>query len=125
MIVSDLIEIQDQIEKLTKKASEIRARQFESTIQEILAKMSAFGITLKDLRPKKGGRLIKSNSKATVQVARRTGNKKTKSKLTGSVVAAKFKGPAGESWSGRGLMPRWLTAQIALGKSKDDFAVNG
>jgi DNA-binding protein H-NS len=38
-------------------------------------------------------------------------------------VEAKYRGPAGESWSGRGLMPKWMKALVAEGKSKQDFAV--
>ena len=51
--MSNLIEIQSQIEKLQKQASEIKAREFDKTVQDILAKMQAFGITLKDLQPGK------------------------------------------------------------------------
>ena len=38
-------------------------------------------------------------------------------------VAAKYRGPAGNSWSGRGLKPKWLQAAIASGKKVEDFAV--
>ena len=45
---------------------------------------------------------------------------------TGSreAVAAKYRNPNGpETWSGRGLAPRWLATLIASGKSKEDFAI--
>jgi DNA-binding protein H-NS len=43
---------------------------------------------------------------------------------TGTKVAAKFRNKAtGESWSGRGLQPRWLKAALAAGKKLADFAV--
>ena len=38
-------------------------------------------------------------------------------------VEAKYRGPNGESWSGRGLMPKWMKALVTEGKSKQDFAV--
>jgi DNA-binding protein H-NS len=39
-------------------------------------------------------------------------------------VAAKYRDPdTGESWSGRGLKPKWLTAAIENGRSLTDFAV--
>ena len=38
-------------------------------------------------------------------------------------VAAKYKGPNGETWSGRGLKPRWLTAEIKKGKKLESFAI--
>ncbi len=117
--MSDLIEIQNQIEKLQKQANDIKAREFDRTVQDILAKMAAFGITLKDLQPGKA----RKASKTLKAIA--PARSKVKSKSAGAVVAAKFKGPNGESWSGRGLMPRWLSALVAQGKSKEDFAIKG
>ena len=38
-------------------------------------------------------------------------------------VAAKYRDPAGNSWSGRGLKPKWLQAAIASGRKVEDFAV--
>jgi DNA-binding protein H-NS len=113
--MSNLIDIQSQIEKLQKQAAEIKNREFDKTVQDILAKMQAFGITVKDLQPVKGRK--SKSSAVTKRVA--TGAKKK----TGVVVAAKYRGPNGETWSGRGLTPRWLTALLAQGRSKDDFAI--
>ena len=124
--MSSLIEIQSQIEKLTKQASEIKAREFDKTVQEILAKMNAFGITIKDLHPAKGGKTgarVKARlRKPAAALVGRSGSK-VKSKSAGTMVAAKFRGPNGESWSGRGLMPRWLSALVAQGKTKEEFAI--
>ena len=47
--MSNLIDIQSQIEKLQKQASEIKTREFDKTVQEIVVKMQAFGITARDL----------------------------------------------------------------------------
>ena len=52
--MGNLIDIQSQIEKLQKQANEIKTKEFAKTVQEILAKMNAFGMTLKDLQPRKG-----------------------------------------------------------------------
>jgi DNA-binding protein H-NS len=39
-------------------------------------------------------------------------------------VFPKYRNPAtGETWAGRGKMPRWLTAQLKSGKKLDDFRV--
>ena len=40
-------------------------------------------------------------------------------------VLPKYRNPANrsETWSGRGLKPRWLTAQLAAGKTIDDFRI--
>ena len=41
-----------------------------------------------------------------------------------SKVAAKYRDPnTGETWSGRGLMPKWLRAAVDAGHSRDEFAV--
>ena len=39
-------------------------------------------------------------------------------------VAAKYRDPAtGQTWTGRGLKPKWLTAALASGKQLGDFAI--
>ncbi len=43
----------------------------------------------------------------------------------GSKVEPKFRGPEGETWSGRGLKPRWLQAALKEGKTLDDFRIEG
>jgi DNA-binding protein H-NS len=42
-------------------------------------------------------------------------------------VAAKYRNPdnPSETWAGRGLKPRWLTAAIKGGKKLEDFAIGG
>jgi DNA-binding protein H-NS len=42
---------------------------------------------------------------------------------TGFKVAAKFRGPNGEEWTGRGRMPKWLVAQEAAGRKRDEFLI--
>ena len=39
-------------------------------------------------------------------------------------VAPKYRGPKGETWSGRGLKPRWLTAAMNEGKELQDFLID-
>jgi len=43
------------------------------------------------------------------------------------VVAPKYRNPENpaETWAGRGLRPRWLTAAMKGGKSLEDFAIVG
>ena len=123
--MSNLMDIQSQIEKLQKQAGDIRAREFDSTVQDILAKMQAFGITTKDLEAgKRGGAKAKARGKAGRAKAAAPAGKRTRvSKSAGTTVAPKYRGPQGETWTGRGLMPRWLAALVAAGQSKDDFAI--
>jgi DNA-binding protein H-NS len=39
--------------------------------------------------------------------------------------AAKYRGPNGENWSGRGRMPNWLAALEAEGRGRGEFLVQG
>jgi DNA-binding protein H-NS len=43
----------------------------------------------------------------------------------GTKLAAKYMGPNGETWSGRGMQPKWLTALIGQGHRPDEFLVHG
>jgi DNA-binding protein H-NS len=119
--LSNLIDIQSQIEKLQKQANEIKAKEFNGTVQDILAKMQAFGITVKDLqtaKPAKGAKTSRGKKHAPTVQAEKS------SKKVGVAVAPKYRGPNGETWSGRGLTPKWLSFLIAQGQSKESFAIN-
>ena len=106
--MSTLLEITEQIEALQKKAAEIRSNDLRSTIEDINAKIQAFGITPNDL--------VFPQTKNALKDGRSTRVFKTK-----NPVAAKYQGPNGQLWSGRGLTPKWLALAITDGKTKDDF----
>jgi len=123
--MNDLIDIQTQIERLQKRAAEIKSREFDKTVQEILAKMQAFGITLKDLQQAVGKKYA-ARGRAKASTAKKGGVKRGVRKETGKAVtkvAAKYRSPKGETWSGRGLMPRWLVALVKQGHKKEEFAL--
>ena len=121
--MSNLIDIQNQIEKLQKQANDIKAKEFHKTVQEIVATMQAFGITGKDLQSATTG-VGKSKIKGYKGKASATrASTKVRKPGTPATVAAKYRGPNGESWSGRGLMPKWLVALVSQGKNKEEFAV--
>lgn len=118
--MTNLIDIQSQIEKLQKQAGKIKAHEFDKTVREIRAKMQAFGITLKDLQSAKSRKGRAGKAKAAKTGGAAGGGAKKKSALA---VAAKYRGPNGETWSGRGLTPRWLAPLVAQGRTKEDFAI--
>lgn len=119
--MSKLIEIKDQIAKLQKQAEEIRTKEFDKTVQEILDKMQAFGITVKDLQTATAqGRGKKGRAGKSGSPAKKAGKSHV---LAGKPVPAKYRGPNGETWSGRGLMPKWLASLVAQGRTKEEFAV--
>lgn len=96
--------IQDAQAKLTEKQEGARA----ALIEEMTAKAAALGMSLEALVGK--------------PAAPRTNVRKVRGDA-GKPIAAKFRSPEGETWSGRGRMPNWLTRATAEGKTKEDFAV--
>jgi DNA-binding protein H-NS len=115
--MSKLIDLQTQIASLQKQADEIRSKEFQATIVEIRQKMQAFGITVKDLQSTKGkpGRKAKGVAVKSAKPA--------KVKKPSAAVAAKYKGPNGETWSGRGLTPKWLASLVAAGGTKEQYLI--
>lgn len=115
--MSKLIDLQAQIASLQKQAEEIRAKEFEATVVEIRQKMAAFGITVKDLQ---------STAKAKGKPGRKAkvaSEKPAKVKKPTAAVAAKYRGPNGETWSGRGLTPKWLASLVAQGDIKEKYLI--
>jgi DNA-binding protein H-NS len=50
--------------------------------------------------------------------------KARKSATKGSKVAAKYRhAETGQTWSGRGILPKWMTAEIAKGRKREDFLI--
>lgn len=95
-------ELQAQIAALQKQAELARQEEIAVVVAEIKAKMAEYGITLQDLGA--GGR--------------RRGRGRP------SVGQPKYRNPStGETWTGKGRKPRWLTEALAQGKSLADFSI--
>jgi|RhiMethySRZTD1v2_1073278.scaffolds.fasta_scaffold91888_3 DNA-binding protein H-NS len=60
---------------------------------------------------------LATTAKSSVGIQKRRGPKK------GQKVPPKYRGPHGETWSGRGLRPKWLTAELKSGHKLDDFLI--
>ena len=118
--MTNIIELQNQIDKLKLKVVEIKRRDFEKVVSQIIADMQTYGITSADIAKAK---------KATTKSGSLQGRAKPSAKAkkatspAKSALTPKFSGPNGESWTGRGLTPRWLAALIAQGHKKEEFAV--
>jgi DNA-binding protein H-NS len=52
------------------------------------------------------------------------GGKTRSHPLKGGKVAPRYRGPEGETWSGRGLRPKWLSALIAQGHKLEEFTID-
>ncbi len=96
----------EQIAQLRKQAEDMRNHERAGVIDDLRKKIAEYGISAGDL--KLGGR----------------GPGKRGSAAPAVKAAAKYRGPAGESWSGgRGRKPRWVTEALAAGKSLSDYEI--
>jgi DNA-binding protein H-NS len=43
--------------------------------------------------------------------------------LKGKKIAPKFRGPNGETWAGRGMQPKWLSALIKKGRKLETYRI--
>lgn len=99
--VAELIAQKAALEKQIEQA-QLEARS--GAIAQVKTLMSENGLTLAD-------------------ISQRSASSK-RSSSSGSKVAAKYRDQeTGDTWSGRGLQPKWLKAALAQGRSLSDFAV--
>jgi len=98
--------IQEQIEKLqaqAKKLAEVhKEKPGVAQVTKLIRKYKLTASDLKDAFGKPG--------------------KKRKSKVGGSKVAVKYRS-GDNTWSGRGLAPKWLKEAELAGKSREEFLV--
>lgn len=98
--------IQDLLAKraeLDKKIADARREERSTAIAKVRALMAEHGLTAADV-----------TGKAPQAAGKPTGNK----------VAPKYRNKAtGETWTGRGLQPKWLRAALESGKKLADFII--
>ena len=88
---------------LEKQIAEAQREQRSEAIAKVKAMMVEYGLTLADI-----------GSKAAAPPPKKASSK----------VAAKYHNMAtGDTWSGRGLKPKWLTAALASGRALSEFAI--
>jgi DNA-binding protein H-NS len=100
-IVANLTELLAQKAALEKQIAQTQRDEREKALAQVRTLMAEYGLTAADL----GKRPVK------------------KSHPTGKVAAKYRNKVTGETWSGRGLQPRWLKAALAGGKKLADFSV--
>ena len=98
--MSTLQDLLAQRAALEKQISETQNRERTEAITKIQTLMAEYGLSVADLESRK------AKSVKTAKVAAKYVNKAT-----------------GESWTGRGLQPKWLKAALGAGAKLEDFAV--
>lgn len=107
-LVAQKAALEKQQADLEKQIADTLKAERTGVINQIKTLMAEHGITLSDLGTK-AGRPPKAASPSTAPTRK---------------VAPKYRDPStGETWSGRGLKPKWLVAAIESGRTLQDFAV--
>jgi DNA-binding protein H-NS len=103
MTKNSLTELLAQKAALEQQIADAQRHQRAEAIQKVRTLMTEYGLTVADI-----------GSKGAAAAPKKASAK----------VAAKYRNAAtGDSWSGRGLKPKWLSAALASGRSLNDFAV--
>jgi DNA-binding protein H-NS len=98
--MSTLKELLAQREALDAQISQTKDRERSEAVAKVKSLMSEYGLSVADL------------------------SKRVPKPAKVSKVAAKYRNQAtGETWSGRGLQPKWLKAAVAGGAKLTDFSV--
>jgi DNA-binding protein H-NS len=101
--VASLKELLAQKEVLEREIENTKKQARAEAVAKVRALMAEYGLTPTDI-----------GAKGAAKSAGRSGGK----------VAAKYRNPAtGDTWSGRGLQPKWLKAALASGRRIEEFVI--
>jgi DNA-binding protein H-NS len=101
--MTSLQDLLAQRAEIEKKIADAQREERSSAIAKVKSLMAEFGLTAADI----AGKTVVPRPKAA-----------------GSKVAPKYRNAAtGETWSGRGLQPKWLKAAVASGRKVEDFTI--
>ena len=137
MARNSLTDLLAQKAALDRKIADMQRVHRADAIAKVKAMMSEYGLTAADIgnvnagdangsggsrgngagRPAPAGRTAGQGSAVAGKRAKPSAN-------AGRKVAPKYRNPAtGDTWSGRGLKPKWLTAALNSGRSLSEFAL--
>lgn len=103
------IELMAQIEALQRQAEEVRQAEIAGVIAEIKQKIRDYDLTAADLGFSKA---VTAKNEPVSRSDRR------------AAVRPKYQDPAsGKTWTGRGVMPKWMKAAVDAGRNRDEFLI--
>lgn len=101
-------ELSRQAAELERQLKDVQRAERLRVITQVKELMATHGLTIADLEA--GGK--------------RAGAGAGRSTSAGTKVAPKYRNnETGETWTGRGIKPKWLQAAIASGKTLESFAI--
>jgi DNA-binding protein H-NS len=102
--MSNLKDLLAQRAELEKRIETVQKQARSDAVAKVKEMMAEYGLTIADLNAKEAPAKV--------------------SKTKGGKVPAKYRDAAtGDTWSGRGLQPKWLRAALAAGRKLEDFKV--
>jgi len=128
-------DLEKLISSAEKRKVALKARKPVAEVREKLARIaSRENYTLAELFPSvptsDEGAVKPATKRASKRGAKRAGKAAGKrgrpaKARAKSVIVPKYRNPenADETWSGRGKPPRWMSAYLEQGKSKDEFLI--
>ena len=127
--MSTLLELRSQAAKIQKQMQEIKVRDRDMVLAQMVENMDAYEITMRDLqnalkKPAKANTSAKggktAGGKVSAVAVKGTLHLKNKPAI---IRKSKYLGPNGELWSGLGVMPKWIRGLIAAGRNRDEFLI--
>lgn len=111
MSISELVALRDRVQSALSEKIEQERAELQNQINDLqnLEKLPA---------APNGSRRPRGSRQAAKVIKSKPGKKRGK-------VAPKYRGPKGETWTGRGRAPRWLVALEAQGKKRESFLIRG
>jgi DNA-binding protein H-NS len=111
MDLAELVQLRDEIETALNGKIAMEREELQSKMKELVAlerkRSKSLGKERGDGKPSKRG----------------AGSKRKPHPLKGQKAKPRYRGPNGETWAGRGLAPRWLTALEEKGKKREQFLI--
>ena len=104
--MSSLQDLLAQRAEIEKKIIDVQREERADAIGKVRALLAEFGLTAADI----------SGKASTVRAS-------GAAKPTGKVAIKYRNAGTGETWTGRGLQPKWLKAAMASGAKIEDFLV--
>ena len=103
--MASIAQLLEQKAALERQIAEAQREAKSAAISQVKALMAEHGLTLADL-------------------SARVSAPAPKVRAAAGKVAVKYRDTAtGDTWTGRGLKPKWLKAQLEAGRQLSDFAV--
>ncbi len=107
---AQIAKLKKQLEALQKKESAVKSKKQDKALAQIVKLAKENAISAKDIEAAMGSSKAKKATKAKTTAK--------KSNLKGKSVAPKYQNPTNhaETWTGRGIAPKWIQALKAEGK---------